>query len=147
MCCEHCFIYCVLYCHIFCAMGLCQGHCCFIYCMLCTAIRFVSWALLLHIRIICCVLQPYCVVSCGHCHLVPRVLLFHLWHQVSDNIEGTATPYIKFLSWALSLCSKGTVALYVYFSCRYFVCCVLMTCFGYGYWCFIFHIWYNSHLS
>ena len=82
----------------------------------------------------------YCVVACGHCHLVPRVLLFHPWHQVSDNIEGTATPYIKFLSWALSLCSMGTVALYVYFSCRYFVCCVLMTCFGYGYWCFIFHI-------
>ena len=37
---------------------------------------------------------------------------------------------------ALSLCSMGTVALYVV--CRRYVACCVLTCFGYGYWCYIY---------
>ena len=39
---------CVLPCAVSTAV-LCQGHCCSIYCMLCTDACFVSWALLLHV--------------------------------------------------------------------------------------------------
>ena len=100
---------------------LCCGHCCSIYCMLCTDACFVPCALLLMYYMPCTVtyfmlwallLHVLCAVYC--CMFVLWALLLQILQAVYCRIfcaNGTATCYIKFLSQALLLCSMGTVAL------------------------------------
>ena len=60
--------------------------------------------------IICCVLQPVLCRGLWELPLGVKGAAFYPWHQISDNIKGTATPYINFchghchfVPWALLL--------------------------------------------
>ena len=86
-----------VYCHMLCSLGtaasyycmlctdircgycsfFCQKHCCFIFCMLCTAACFVLRALLLHILY---------DVRRGHCHFVPWALLLFILYVIDRHI-------------------------------------------------------------
>ena len=106
---EYCCISCVPY-------VLCHGHCCFTYCMLCTATYIVLWASLLYAKVqhrcfICCIMQALCH---GHCCFICYVLC------TAKSIVLRAFP----------LHAMGTVASYV-------ACCVPATCFWHGHCYFL----------
>ena len=101
-------------CYVCTATHLCHGHCCFIYCMLCTALCFVPLELLLHVlhavnchilcataasHTVCCVLPhvlcccKFCAVGTaalcyGHCCFIRTLYAGVLQYLSSDSVAN-----------------------------------------------------------
>ena len=141
--------------HMFCVVytaTLYHWHCCFIYCMLCTATclvptalllhilypvycMFVSWVLLLHIlhAVYCCMFCTYlghcCFIYCKLCtatSFLLMALLLHILQAVYCHkffANGTAARFIKFCHRYCALFHRHCCFIY----CMLKICCMLCT--------------------